>query len=85
MDYIFSFSKFSNEQLRTASADNLSRGKNVLEAKQCSQSLIPKPSSVHDMVDEHSSTPFSKHYPNKSSSTMGGRKSTNVLADKDLG
>ena len=37
------------------------------------------------MIDEHSSTPFSKYNPNKSSSSMTGRKSTNVLPDKDLG
>ena len=78
-------SKYSNEQLRTASADNLSRDRNTLQPNQSSQTLIPKPNSVHDMVDEHSSTPFSKHYSNKSSSSMAGRKSTNVLTDKDLG
>ena len=80
---VFSFYKFSNDQLRTANVDNLSRDQN--ETRQSSANLIPKPTSVHDMVDEHSSTPFSKNYSNKSSSSMAGRKSTNVLPDKDLG
>ena len=75
----------SNDQLRTASVDNLSHDRNVIQTRQASTNLMPKPSSVHDMIDEHSSTPFSKYNPNKSSSSMTGRKSTNVLPDKDLG
>ena len=81
----FNIFYFSNDQLRTASVDNLSHDRNVIQARQASTNLIPKPSSVHDMIDEHSSTPFSKYNPNKSSSSMTGRKSTNVLPDKDLG
>ena len=43
--------------------------------------------SLHEsMVDEHSSTPFSKHYPIRSSSSGSTvRKSTNMLTEKDLG
>lgn len=41
--------------------------------------------TAHGMVDEHSSTPFSKHISLKSSGAMSGRKSTNILADRDLG
>ena len=41
--------------------------------------------TAHGMVDEHSSTPFSKQFSLKSSGSMSGRKSTNILIDRDLG
>jgi hypothetical protein len=77
-------SLYRNADFAMLSNDNISYDKKLSETKQSATPSNLK-QGTHGMVDEHSSTPFSKNYALKPSNSVSGRKSTNVLTDKDLG
>ena len=81
---IINISLCRNEDFAMLSNENFSYDKTLSETKQSATSSNLT-QSLHGMGDEHSSTPFSKNYALKSSNSASGRKSTNVLTDKDLG
>ena len=83
-NHIINISLYRNDDFAMLSNDNFSYDKKLSETKQSATPSNLK-QGIHGMVDEHSSTPFSKNYALKSSNSMSGRKSTNVLTDKDLG
>ena len=83
-NHIMNVSSYRNDDFAMISNESFSCDKQFPETKQSDTPSNLK-QAIHGMVDEHSSTPFSKNYALKSSNSAYGRKSSNVLTDKDLG